>query len=55
MDYYYILKLQLVGAVSFWTFMAGYMIYNIVKSRKIFLNQSKELKEKYKPFCRNDV
>jgi hypothetical protein len=55
MDYWYFLKLNLIGYLAWIIWIAGYLTYNIIKSRKIFLNQPKEMQEKYKPFYRNDV
>ena len=55
MDWYYLFKLWVVGWASFSTWMIIYITYNIIKSRKIFLTQSKEIQEKYKPFYRYDV
>jgi hypothetical protein len=55
MQIHYYLKLFLIGYVAFCLLGTFVITYNILKSRKIFLNQKKEIKEKYKPFYRNDV
>jgi len=55
MDYYYLLKLTVVGFLAWVVWVNIYITYNFIKSKKIFLNQSKEMQEKYKPFYRNDV
>lgn len=54
-DYMYIFKLWLIGNLGWMIFVTFYIIYNVTKSRKIFLNQSEEIKERFKPFYRNDV
>ena len=45
----------LLGYLFFGMLATIIIVYNVIKTRKIFSLQKKEIKEKYKPFYRNDV
>ena len=48
-------KIMLVGWGVFSTWFCTYTAYNVLKSKAIFLSQSKKIQEDYSPFYRHDV